>query len=85
MTNKDINTFDLSIISDPHVLDESLIANTESLKKELKVERKLVVESESLFKRALDLVDEAGSNYLIISGDISKEGEYISHKNLPAS
>ncbi|WP_311481992.1 metallophosphoesterase, partial [uncultured Anaerococcus sp.] len=80
MTNKDINTFDLSIISDPHVLDESLIANTESLKKELKVERKLVVESESLFKRALDLVDEAGSNYLIISGDISKEGEYISHK-----
>lgn len=71
---------DMSIISDPHVLDESLIADTESLRKELKVERKLVVESESLFRKALDLVDEAGSKYLIISGDISKEGELVSHK-----
>lgn len=80
MDIKDKQSFDISIISDPHVLDGSLIANTESLKKELKVERKLVVESESLFKKALSLVDEVFSKYLIISGDISKEGELVSHK-----
>ena len=80
MDTNNIKSFDMSIISDPHVLDESLIGNTESLKKELKVERKLVVESESLFKKALSLVDEVQSKFLIISGDISKEGELISHK-----
>lgn len=80
MDREYIKDFDISIISDPHVLDESLIGNTESLKKELKVERKLVVESESLFKRALDLVDEAKCEFLLISGDISKEGEFVSHK-----
>ena len=84
MSNNDKKTFDMSIISDPHVLDESLIANTESLRKELKVERKLVVESECLFKKALSLVDEVQSKYLIISGDISKEGELISHKKSAA-
>lgn len=77
---KNIKYFDMSIISDPHVLDESLIADTENLKKELKIERKLIVESESLFKKALSLVDDANSKYLIISGDITKEGELISHK-----
>lgn len=80
MDKEFIKDFDLSIISDPHVLDESLIGNTDSLKKELKVERKLVVESESLFKRALELVDDAGCEFLILSGDISKEGELVSHK-----
>ena len=80
MDNKEIKDFDISIISDPHVLDESLIGNTDSLKKELKVERKLVVESESLFKRALELVDDAKCEFLIVSGDITKEGELVSHK-----
>lgn len=75
-----IKDFDMSIISDPHLLDESLIADTESLRKELKVERKLVVESESLFKKALSMVDGAQSEFLILSGDITKEGELISHK-----
>lgn len=82
MDKQEIKDFDISIISDPHVLDESLIGNTESLKKELKIERKLVVESEYLFKRALDLVDEAMCEFLIISGDISKEGELVSHKKV---
>ena len=75
-----IKDFDVSIISDPHLLDESLIADTESLRKELKVERKLVVESESLFKKALSMVDDAQSEFLILSGDITKEGELISNK-----
>ena len=75
-----IKDFDVSIISDPHLLDESLIADTESLRKELKVERKLVVESESLFKKALSMVDDAQTQFLILSGDITKEGELISNK-----
>lgn len=75
-----IENFDISIISDPHVLASELMGPSESFIKELKVERKLVVESEGLFKRALEIVDRAGSNYLILPGDMVKEGEYKSHK-----
>ena len=82
MNLKNINEFDISIISDPHLLDSSLIGDTESLAKELKVERKLIVESESIFKKALDLVDKAKSNFLIIPGDLTKEGEFASHKTV---
>ncbi|WP_296114200.1 metallophosphoesterase [uncultured Anaerococcus sp.] len=79
MQNKYINNFDISIISDPHILDGSLIKNSDKLKNELKVERKLVVESEALFKKALSMVDDASSKFLIIPGDITKEGELVSH------
>ncbi|WP_308655058.1 metallophosphoesterase [uncultured Anaerococcus sp.] len=75
-----IEDFDISIISDPHVLAGELMGPSESFIKELKVERKLVVESEGLFRRALEIVDRAGSNYLILPGDMVKEGEYKSHK-----
>lgn len=75
-----IENSDISIISDPHVLANELMGPSESFIKELKVERKLVVESEGLFRRALEIVDKAGSNYLILPGDMVKEGEYKSHK-----
>ncbi len=80
MTNLQTKNYDLSIISDPHVLDQSLIADTENLRKELKIERKLVVESEYLFKKSLEMVDKVASKFLILSGDLTKEGEYLSHK-----
>ncbi|WP_105301989.1 metallophosphoesterase family protein [Anaerococcus marasmi] len=75
-----IKDFDISIISDPHFLAGELMGPSESFIKELKLERKLVVESEGLFRRALEIVDKAGSNYLILPGDMVKEGEYKSHK-----
>lgn len=80
MNKETIKDFDISIISDPHVLANSLMGTSESFIKELKVERKLVVESEALFKRALEIVDRAQSEYLILPGDLVKEGEYESHK-----
>lgn len=80
MNTDNIKDFDISIISDPHVLASSLMGTSDSFIKELKVERKLVVESEALFKRALEIVDKANSNYLILPGDLVKEGEAESHK-----
>lgn len=80
INNKSITDFDISIISDPHVLAKELIGPSERFIKELKVERKLVVESEALFKRALEIVDRANSKFLILPGDLAKEGEYKSHQ-----
>ena len=76
----DLQNYDISIISDPHVLSSDLISNSEEFIKEIKIERKLTVESESLFKEALAMVDQANSQFLFLPGDLVKEGEYKSHE-----
>ena len=76
----DLQNYDISIISDPHVLSGDLISNSEEFIKEIKVERKLTVESEALFKEALAMVDKANSQFLFLPGDLVKEGEYKSHE-----
>ena len=80
MQNKNINDFDITIISDPHVLDRELMGNNEAFKKELNIERKLIIESEALLKKSLELAENANSEILILPGDLVKEGEYKSHK-----
>ena len=55
MNLQSIDKFDISIISDPHVLSYDLIADTEDFKKEIKIDRKLLVESEALLKEAISL------------------------------
>ena len=80
MQLNEIDDFDISIISDPHVLSFDLIADTEDFNKEIKIDRKLMVESEALFKEALSLVDKANSEFLFIPGDLVKDGEYKSHQ-----
>lgn len=80
MQLQEIDDYDISIISDPHVLSFDLIADTEDFKKEIKIDRKLMVESEALFKEALSLVDKANSEFLFIPGDLVKDGEYKSHQ-----
>ena len=80
MDLQNINDFDISIISDPHVLSYDLIANTQDFIKEIKIDRKLMVESEALFKEALSIVDRANSEFLFLPGDLVKDGEYKSHE-----
>ena len=75
-----IDKFDISIISDPHVLAFDLIADTEDFNKEIKIDRKLLVESEALLSEALDMVDGVGSKFLFLPGDMVKDGEYKSHE-----
>ena len=55
MNLQSIDKFDISIISDPHVLSYDLIADTEDFKKEIKIDRKLLVESEALLKEAISI------------------------------
>ena len=80
MNLQKIKNFDISIISDPHVLAYDLIADTEDFKKEIKIDRKLLVESEALLGQALKMVDEVNSDFLFLPGDLVKDGEYKSHE-----
>ncbi|WP_297281685.1 metallophosphoesterase [uncultured Anaerococcus sp.] len=80
MNLQKINQFDISIISDPHVLSYDLISNTTDFQKEIKIDRKLLVESEALLGEALSMVSDAGSKFLFLPGDLVKDGEYKSHE-----
>src|SRR5699024_9424332 len=78
MSNK--NTFYFSIISDIHVLAKELMIDNKDFETFTKFDRKLLIESEALFKKSLDLASEKNSSYLLLTGDLTKDGEIISHK-----
>lgn len=78
MSNK--NTFYFSIISDIHVLAKELMIDSKDFETFTKFDRKLLIESEALFKKSLDLASENESSYIFLTGDLTKDGEIISHK-----
>lgn len=76
---KDNNSFIFSIISDTHVLAEELMIDNKNFETFTKFDRKLLVESEALLERSLELVSEKNSSYILLTGDLTKDGEKISH------
>lgn len=73
------NSFIFSIISDTHVLARELMVDSEDFETFTKFDRKLLVESEALLQKSLDLLTQRGSSYLLLTGDLTKDGEKISH------
>ncbi|MDU1763237.1 MULTISPECIES: metallophosphoesterase [Anaerococcus] len=69
----------LSILSDIHILARSLMANNKEFNMAIKYDRKFLVEGEGLLKRALELASFNDSKYIIIPGDLTKDGEKKSH------
>lgn len=69
----------LSILSDIHILARSLMANNKEFNMAIKYDRKFLVEGEGLLKKALELASLNGSKYIIIPGDLTKDGEKKSH------
>lgn len=76
------NSFYFSIISDTHVLARELMIDNKDFETFTKFDRKLLVESEALLDKSLKLVDEKNSSYLFVTGDMTKDGEKISHKKV---
>lgn len=69
----------LSILSDIHILARSLMVNNKEFNMAIKYDRKFLVEGEGLLKRALELASLNDSKYIIIPGDLTKDGEKKSH------
>ncbi|MDD7305776.1 MAG: metallophosphoesterase [Peptoniphilaceae bacterium] len=80
MQNK--NSFIFSIISDTHVLAKELMVDNKDFETFTKFDRKLLVESEALLERSLELVSEKNTSYLLLTGDLTKDGEKLSHKRV---
>ncbi len=69
------------VFSDPHYYDSSLWSEGKALQQYLDYDRKLLRESEELLKEAVDLLGNSDANFVLIPGDLTKDGSRISHIN----
>lgn len=77
--NTDKNKIGFTIISDTHILSRDLMADNKEFNMAVKYDRKFLVEGQGLLKKALELANRNKSKYLLIPGDLTKDGELKSH------
>lgn len=77
--NKEKKNIGFTIISDCHVLSRKLMADNKEFNMAVRYDRKFLVEGIGLLKKALKLASQNESSYLLIPGDLTKDGELLSH------
>ena len=77
-------TLDIAVLSDIHILPSDLIKDTEDYQDVLNSDRKIFTESTGILDRMLAEVAEQAPDVLMISGDLTKDGELESHKYVAA-
>jgi len=68
------------VFSDPHYYDPSLGVEGEAFKKYIENDRKLLKESKYIIERAIDIIAEKEADFIIVPGDLTKDGTLISHQ-----
>jgi UDP-2,3-diacylglucosamine pyrophosphatase LpxH len=69
-----------AVISDPHFYDISLGTEGEDFREYLDNDRKMLVHSEEIFLEAINKIKEEAPDFVIIAGDLTKDGEKQSHR-----
>ncbi len=70
----------ISVISDPHYFAPSLGTTGDAFEAYLAADRKMIAESDAILQSALDIVKSENPDILLIPGDLTKDGEKISHQ-----
>ncbi len=70
------------VLSDTHVLESDLIADNKSYQDALAKNLKLFNESEAIFDQEMARVLKEKPDVLLLSGDLTKDGELESHKSV---
>lgn len=74
------DTVKIAIFSDPHYYAPELGTSGETFEKYLAGDRKLLAESKAILEAALEAIKKSDVDLVLVSGDLTKDGEYISHK-----
>ncbi len=69
----------IAVLSDTHYLSPTLIKDTEDFTEHLNSDRKMFAESEAFLNALLDTVKKDEPDVLLISGDLTKDGEKEGH------
>ena len=75
-------TAKLLVISDPHYFDPSLGPSGPAFESYLTHDRKLIAESDAIMRALVDLVPAENPQFVLISGDLTKDGELLSHQSV---
>lgn len=68
-----------AVMSDVHYYDVSLGTTGEAFNKALNSDRKLLKESSELLNLAVDNIINSGVKFVLVSGDLTKDGEMVNH------
>lgn len=68
-----------AVISDVHVYDPALGWSGSAFEKVMYSDRKLLLDSIDLLDYAIDEIITSGVSFVIISGDLTKDGELVNH------
>jgi len=69
-----------AVISDLHIYDVSLGSSGAAFEKTMNSDRKLLLNSIDLLDYATKAIINSGARFVLISGDLTKDGELINHR-----
>ena len=72
----------LAVISDPHLYTTSLGTAGDAFQDALNEDRKMLAESEAILDEAIRRICASDAEYVLIPGDLTKDGEKINHELL---
>ena len=78
----DTGMLKIAVMSDDHYLSPSMIRDTADYTTALNSDRKMFAESDAILRTMLDAVRQDKPDVLLISGDLTKDGEQECHKAL---
>lgn len=70
----------MSVFTDPHLYDLSLGTEGEAFQQYLAMDRKMIAESDAIMKSIVNMISNDDSKVVIVSGDLTKDGELKSHQ-----
>lgn len=76
----DYPDMEFMVFSDAHLYSSSLGVEGEAFQKYLDSDRKLLAESEAILAEMTDIVIDATPDFVIVPGDLTKDGELICHE-----
>ena len=79
-TEKNEVELKIAVLSDIHIMNPQLLrGDGDAIRNYIKRDRKLLQESVALLNTAVDSIIEERPDVVLIPGDLTKDGEYVSH------
>ena len=82
LAKKDDGELKIATLSDTHYLSPDLIKDTEDFTTHLNSDRKMFAESDAILTALLETIRQDAPDVLLISGDLTKDGEKEAHEDL---
>jgi hypothetical protein len=77
-------TVHFAVLSDIHYYDSALGTTGEAFENYLMYDRKMLRESDAILNAAISEIKQANIRFLLVSGDLTKDGERICHTDMAA-